>query len=198
VTETDGFATTAAGRPRDPAIDDAILRATRELLVESGYQRLSFENIARRAGVTRPTIYRRWPSKMHLVHEAVFPPRPAELPDSGDIVADLRRLIGRMLAGYARPEARAALPGLIVDLHDDVALRSSVIDRLEDQARAQFAELIGRAQKRGDLVDDLDADALFDAICGALFHRVVARDLLSQAFADELAAIVLRGALPRS
>ena len=66
------------GRPRDPRIDGAVLRATVELLAETGYPGLLVSAIAQRAGTSKPAIYRRWPSKAHLVHEAVFPsaPRP--------------------------------------------------------------------------------------------------------------------------
>ena len=76
------------GRPRDPAIDDAVLAATRALLVEIGCDQLSMVAIADRAGVGRPALYRRWPSKTHLVFEAVFgwqdAPTPA-LEESGPI-----------------------------------------------------------------------------------------------------------------
>src|SRR4051795_11981162 len=65
--------TTDLGRPRDPRIDDSVLRATVELLGASGYADLSVDAIAKRAGTSKPAIYRRWPSKAHLVHEAVFP-----------------------------------------------------------------------------------------------------------------------------
>ena len=61
------------GRPRDPRIDSAVLDATVELLGETDYASLSVDAIARRAGTSKPAIYRRWPSKAHLVHEAVFP-----------------------------------------------------------------------------------------------------------------------------
>ncbi|WP_254848128.1 helix-turn-helix domain-containing protein, partial [Mycobacterium avium] len=61
------------GRPRDPRIDAAVLRATVELLAETGYPGLLVSAIAQRAGTSKPAIYRRWPSKAHLVHEAVFP-----------------------------------------------------------------------------------------------------------------------------
>ena len=64
------------GRPRDPRIDEAVLAATRELLAEVGYKRLSMGLVARRAGVHRPAIYRRWSSKPHLVCEAVYPAPP--------------------------------------------------------------------------------------------------------------------------
>ncbi|NUU22630.1 MAG: TetR/AcrR family transcriptional regulator, partial [Streptomycetaceae bacterium] len=131
------------GRPRDPQIDDAILTAVRDLLAEDGYAKLSFETVARRAGVTRPTIYRRWSSKAQLVHEAVFPARATEvlIPDTGDFAADVRGMIADTAASYARPEARAALPGLFTDLHQNPELRATVIDRLESRAREQIRAL---------------------------------------------------------
>jgi AcrR family transcriptional regulator len=65
--------TTDLGRPRNPRIDDAVLRSTIELLSKSGYADLSVDAIAKRAGTSKPAIYRRWRSKARLVHEAVFP-----------------------------------------------------------------------------------------------------------------------------
>jgi AcrR family transcriptional regulator len=59
------------GRPRDPALDEAIIVATRRRLAEDGYSRMSLGDIAADAGVTRPTIYRRWPGKFELVVEAL-------------------------------------------------------------------------------------------------------------------------------
>ncbi|HSA41422.1 MAG TPA: helix-turn-helix domain-containing protein, partial [Mycobacterium sp.] len=59
-----------AGRPRDPRIDAAILAATAELLVEIGYPNVTMAAIAERAGTTKTALYRRWPGKAELVHEA--------------------------------------------------------------------------------------------------------------------------------
>ena len=61
------------GSRRDPAIDEAVLAATRSLLVERGYSATTIDLIAATAGVSRPAVYRRWSSKAQLVHEAVFP-----------------------------------------------------------------------------------------------------------------------------
>jgi AcrR family transcriptional regulator len=189
----------ASGRPRDPRIDRAVLDAVRHLLVEVGYPRLSFELVARRAGVTRPAIYRRWPSKVHLVHEAVFPePGTVVVEDTGDFDGDLRRLVRRNLASYARPEARAALPGLLSDLHGDEVLRHSVLDGLESQVRAQFALLVDRARDSRVVARDVDPDALLDVIVGAIFHRVIARDDTDEDFAETLADLVLDGVRRRS
>src|SRR6476659_8086889 len=62
-----------AGRPRDPQVDASIRAATLELLVEDGYQATTIQAVARRAGVSAPSIYRRWSSKAELVEAAVFP-----------------------------------------------------------------------------------------------------------------------------
>jgi AcrR family transcriptional regulator len=186
------------GRPRDPRIDGDVLTATRELLVEIGYARLSFELVAKRAGISRPTIYRRWPSKMHLVHAAVFPdPDSSLVADTGDFAADLRTMIRRTLRSYARPEAQGAIPGLLSDLHDDPQLRSAVIDRLENQVRVHLAGVVAGAVARGEASPDVDADALLDTIAGALFHRVVARQELSEGFVAQLADLLLHGVEPR-
>ena len=82
--------TTEIGRPRDARIDGAVLQATVDLLGETGYAELSVDAIARRARTSKPAIYRRWPSKAHLVHEAVFPISDAtELPDTGSLAGDV-------------------------------------------------------------------------------------------------------------
>jgi AcrR family transcriptional regulator len=181
------------GRPRDARIDEAVLAATRDLLVDVGYTRLSYELIARRAGVTRPAIYRRWPSKAHVVHDAVFPTEEAELvPDTDDFEDDLRRMIARTLASYARPEARVAVPGLLTDL-DDVDRRRDVVDGLQNRVREQLAARVGRAVAEHQVQAGTDADLLLDVIVGALIHRVVARQSLDAAFADELADLLLDG-----
>lgn len=189
------------GRPRDPQIDAAILTAVRELLAEEGYGRLSFETVARRAGVTRPTIYRRWSSKPQLVHEAVFPARDTAvlIPDTGDFAADVRRMIADTVASYARPEARAALPGLFTDLSQDPRLRAEVIDGLENRVREQFRAMVRAACERGAVRADADADVLFDAVLGAVFTRSVAhRDVdIPPAFVDSLTALVVDGVAVR-
>ena len=77
VTISNEMVATQTGRPRDGQIDDAVLRATVELLERDGYLQLTIANVAERAGTTKPAIYRRWPTKAHLVHEAVFPAQAA-------------------------------------------------------------------------------------------------------------------------
>ena len=116
--------TTDLGRPRDPRIDSAVLRSTVDLLGETGYAELSVDAIARRAGTSKPAIYRRWPSKAHLVHEAVFPLSDAtELPDTGSLAGDVREMVRRTVTVLTTPAARAALPGLVGEMAADLGRR---------------------------------------------------------------------------
>jgi AcrR family transcriptional regulator len=202
---------TSAGRPRDSSIDDRVLAATRALLVEVGYNQLTFGLVARTADVNRPAMYRRWPSKMHLVYEALFPNQPAPnqpapdqpAPDqplpvakgSGDFETDLRAMIHRSVAFYCRPEARAALPGLLVDVGADDALRGTVVERIETPARGHVADLVARASERGQIVDGVDSDVLFDCIVGTLLREIMLGRSPSPAFADSLTDLLLRPVL---
>ena len=142
--------TTDLGRPRDPRIDGAVLRATVELLAETGYADLLVSAIAERAGTSKPAIYRRWPSKAHLVHEAVFPIGDATaLPDTGSLAEDLREMVRRTAAFLTTPAARAALPGLVGEMAADLTLHSALLERFGDIIGGGLAELLQRAADRG-------------------------------------------------
>ncbi len=118
----------ARGRPRDPAIDDAALQAARDLLIEVGWDKLSMVAIADRANVGRPALYRRWPSRTHLVFEAVFSWRDAPTPveDAPDSAEWIRRSFAYTQELFHRPEVRAALPGLMASLRDHPDLNSAL------------------------------------------------------------------------
>ena len=71
VSATERSPARAPGRPRSAQAHRAILDATIELFVESGYEGLSIEGVAARAGVGKTTIYRRWSSKEDLIVDAI-------------------------------------------------------------------------------------------------------------------------------
>src|SRR5438552_7396577 len=94
------------GRPRDPAVDEAILTAAVDLLAEVGYARLTMEQVAARAGVGKASLYLRWPNKVALVAEAIQHRAaviPA-LPDTGSLPADMRAFLRALLRGRAAGE----------------------------------------------------------------------------------------------
>jgi AcrR family transcriptional regulator len=184
------------GRPRDPRIDDAVLAATRELLTELGYRNVSIGLVARRAGVHRPAIYRRWPSKPHLVFEAVYPMPPTPLPvatDSGDFATDFRAYIARVVNDFRRPEAAAALPGLLADLSGEPEMRRSVIDRMDTASRRHVNDMLTRAADRGQIAPGTDAGVLFDCVVGSVIQRMVVTREPSDQFAGQLADLLIAG-----
>jgi len=170
-----------------------VLAATRALLVEVGYARLSYELVGRRAGVSRPTLYRRWPSKAHIVHDALFSDRgDNSWPAQGDFADGLRAMIRRLVDSYARPEAQAALPGLLADLSEP-GLRHSVLDSLQQPVRVAFAERVEAGIRRGEVRPGLDPQVLMDVVIGTVLQRVVVQQEADAALADQLSQLLLLG-----
>ncbi len=117
-------ATRAAGRPRDPQLDERVLAATRELLVEVGWDAMSVRGIAERSGVSRAAIARRWPSRPHLALDAIlgFAPDLSRF-EGTDHAGWVAALVDGAFELFDRPEVRAAVPGLLAALRDHDDLR---------------------------------------------------------------------------
>jgi AcrR family transcriptional regulator len=187
--------TTDLGRPRDPRIDSAVLRATVELLGETGYAGLSVDAIARRAGTSKPAIYRRWPSKAHLVHEAVFPMSDAtELPDTGSLAGDVHEMMRRTLAVLTTPAARAALPGLVGEMASDLTLHAALLERFGDVLSRGLTERLADAEARGEVRAEVTAADLAEAIAGISLLALLTRGAaLDDAWVERAATLILRG-----
>lgn len=187
------------GRPRDPRIDAAVLRATVELLAETGYPGLLVSAIAERAGTSKPAIYRRWPSKAHLVHEAVFPIGAAtEIPDTGSLPADLREMVLRAMVFLTTPAARAALPGLVGEMAADPTLHSVLLERFAGITGGGLGELLERAAARGEVRSDATASELAsqitDAIAGITLMGLLTRpDEFDDTWIDRTTTLLLKG-----
>jgi AcrR family transcriptional regulator len=184
-------ATTASpGRPRDPNRDQAILRATLELMAVRGFE-LGIEEVAERAGVAKTTIYRRFPSKEELVIaalETVAVPQPA--PDTGSVRADLIEFGLRRLEEAETVATPLVGMRLLSDLWQYPKLLAIFSERILAPARAPLVAIVERGIARGELRDDIDRDLIVDSLYGGLVYRtlisgdlsVVARDL--EAFLD--------------
>ena len=181
----------AVGRPRDPEKDVAVVRATRELLVEAGYQGTTVVAVARRAGVGAPTIYRRWPSKESLVEEAAFGhAQPAPLPEaSGDLRTDLRAWVAMFLDWLAHPVTRAALPGLLTAYHRDEELYERLVVRSELGVRTTMLDMLTPTLAKLPAAQrDTRADAVFDFLVATTTARAMTRGLADRdAFCDRTA-----------
>ncbi|MCK0175307.1 MULTISPECIES: TetR-like C-terminal domain-containing protein [Mycobacteriaceae] len=177
----------APGRPRDGRIDAAIIDATRELILQTGYSALSLSAIAARAGTTTAAIYRRWSGKAQLVHEAVLSAEATSIPDgAGDIRADIRALVETTRAMFDRPEVRVALPGLIADTVADPDLHRTMTARLAGNLAA-FESRFGQQRRGGD-----DLPMLAEVVAGTAIFRILIRHdaSLDDAWVDAMTELI--------
>jgi AcrR family transcriptional regulator len=164
------------GRPRDSEVHEAVLEATRSLLLEAGYHRLTIEAVASRAATSRSTIYRWWPSLGALVLEAVGPELTIDaVPDSGDSAEDIRAAIRQLVATFSRPLARLVIQAVVANLDDDPTMAASFRETWVYPWRVTATDALQRARRRGDLVDGFELDELLDVIVGTVFQRTVTR-----------------------
>ena len=184
-----------AGRPRDPRIDAAIVRATAELLVEIGYANLTLAAVAERAGTTKTALYRRWSSKAELVHESAFPTAPSALAaPAGDIAGDVRAMLSATRDVFTSPVVRAALPGLIADMGADPDLNARVMSRFTGLFAAVHDRLVEAVHCR-EVHADVDPDRLIELIGGATMMRMllVPEGDLDDGWVDQTTAILVHG-----
>lgn len=191
--------TGSIGRPRDPRIDRAVLRAAEELVVEVGYADLTVGAIAERAGTTKPAIYRRWPGKAYLVHEAAFPDSaPGPAPDDGPLADDVRTMVAACRDIFARPVARAALPGLLAEVVGDPVLNGAVLTRFQAGTWGAMHERLVRAVESGEAGPRVDPDVLIETVGGATLLALLNGRELDDAWVDRLSALLLDGLLVRT
>lgn len=183
------------GRPRDRRIDGAVLSATVDLLGEGGYAALSVDAIAQRAGTSKPAIYRRWPSKAHLVHEAAFPVSAAtELPDTGSLDGDIREMLRRTVAVLSTPAARAALPGLLGEMATDTTLHAALLERFADVLTRGLGDRLGAAVARDEVRPDVTAEDLTEMVAGvALLGALALSRELDDDWIDRHSTLIMKG-----
>lgn len=164
-------ATRPPGRPLNPALDDQILGATQDLLIQEGFERLTMDAVARRCGVSKATIYRRWPSKTALVvaaAAALF--RAPDPPDTGDLRTDLLAC-GR---AYVQQEGRNAqvLASVMNASRHDPELRQAAQDAVGSPYSGLFEAVLGRAAQHGLIRRDLDLATIAHVLPAVAYEQV--------------------------
>jgi len=187
------------GRARNPRTHQAILDAAVELLAEIGYQELSIERVAARAGVGKATIYRWWNSKSALVIEAMQHGMPlAPPPQTGDLHADLRATVTAAAHTFTETPAGATVPALAADIPRDPATAERLRQFLRPR-RDAAREVLLRAAAAAQLPADVDIETVIDLFVGAIFYRKLVRGLeIDDAMIEQLVLLILDGRLPRT
>jgi AcrR family transcriptional regulator len=161
------------GRPRDPEIDVSVLKATLALLDESGYSRLTLEEVARRAGTTKPAIYRRWRGRQRLVLAALGSRLgEARAPDTGCTLCDLDECLKVFVAAFRRMPPDVLGP-LFADCAGDPELRAAFMSALFEPPRSAVRETLERAHARGELREEVDLGLVLDLTGSLVYYRAL-------------------------
>src|SRR4051812_35695334 len=182
------------GRPRDPRRDEAILDAALELVAEVGYDRVTVDALASRAGVSKPTIYLRFPGgKAAVVAAAIMARKAAQsgYPDTGDLRADLVAYVEQSIAQIERNVHLAA--GLTCHLRDSPELAEAFREHAVGAERARIHAILSRAAERGELDDAAAVTPLFVGVAPSLIHTrvLLTGEPLDASFVDALVDDVL-------
>ncbi|MCG5217473.1 TetR-like C-terminal domain-containing protein [Streptosporangium sp. KLBMP 9127] len=162
--------TPRTGRPRDERVDAAILAATRDVLTETGYARLTMDAVAARAGAGKAAIYRRYATKQELVYAATVHDLDLRIPpDTGSLTTDLKALIDDILATMGSPTALGSVPGLMADVSADPALAARFQQTFVARQQECITAVLDRAVHRGELQDKPDLDVLHALLAGPVF-----------------------------
>jgi AcrR family transcriptional regulator len=193
-----------ARAPRRPAgaavlretVTTAIRRATLAELARAGYARMSMEAIARRAGVGKAAIYRRWPTKSALVVTVISTVASIEvdIPDTGSLRGDVRALVAMNAALLRRPMTQRILADLMAETRREPQLEAALRGQVQDSRRAKGRDLLRHAIARGELRADLDFDLALDLLIAPLYWRIIAtRRTATPAYLDALTTMILAG-----
>jgi AcrR family transcriptional regulator len=173
VSPTGARASAAGGRPRSPEADEAIVAAAVDLFAQHGYEGLSIEAVAERAGVARSTVYRRYPGKFELVLAALGSPAhedEAPAPDTGSLAGDLVALAGQLRDRFRSEHLGRTIIALVAAAAIQPEL-SHAHQAFVAQRRQRGLALVERGVARGELPAGTDADLLVDLVVGTVFYR---------------------------
>jgi AcrR family transcriptional regulator len=187
------------GRPRSTAADEAIVRATLELLLEHGYRGLTMEQVRGRAAVGKATLYRRYGSKEELVADAVrHLDQQIPVPDTGSVRGDILAVAGSVLAAAARVGAAAFMPRLLAESAGDPQMQEIFYANLVAPRRAVMEQVLRRGVARGELRDDLDVELAIDLITGPWVYRLlISGGVVPAGGPERLVDLVLSGIAAR-
>jgi AcrR family transcriptional regulator len=182
------------GRPRNSEADGAIVDACLALLAEQGYDRCSMEAVAARAGVTRATVYRRHPSKAHMVTAAVSSLAgigEADGPESG--LASVIGLVQQFRDNLEGCDGLSIASSLYIQREEHPEMLDEFRERVVHPCRARLIAALLAAREAGELRPDADAELATDALIGGFLARALAGIPLQDDWAEQTVRALWRG-----
>ncbi|ATW48181.1 TetR/AcrR family transcriptional regulator [Streptomyces peucetius] len=204
MTETKGPDSSRRSERSRRAIHDAALA----LVGEIGYARTTIEGIASRAGVGKQTIYRWWPSKAAVLLEAFLDlaeqasdaagPGGYEIPDTGDLEADLRLVLRATVDEMNTPVYDAPARALAAEGVVDAAVGAQFVEKLLEPQLQLYVTRLRAAQQAGQVRPGIDPRIALELFVGPLAHRWLLRTLpLTHEYADLVVDYAVNGLAPR-
>jgi AcrR family transcriptional regulator len=188
------------GRPRSEKARRAILQAAADLLLDDGVARVSMDAVAERAGVSKATIYRWWPSKERLALEALLEWAAASSPprDTGTLRGDLLALVRPWVRDIRKRPFGRVIAALVTEAQSDPEFAAIYCRHFVEQRRGPMRAAFARAIDRDEAPADLDVDVALDLIYGPLYHRLLhGHAPLTERFAQDVVELALSGILRR-
>jgi AcrR family transcriptional regulator len=183
------------GRPLDPEIDAAIVKAAAQVLVEQGIQRMTIPGVAAAAGVAKTTVYRRYATPVELALAAIARMNAAAPdPDTGSTRADLVQLLDD-----ARNRIDPAVTAtVLVEAHTHPELLEAARHQMITPAVERFRRALRKGVESGELRHDLDVEAAADAVFGAYWTRVYERGRPGSEWPEKAVAMIWPGLTDRA
>ncbi|MGI9822846.1 TetR/AcrR family transcriptional regulator [Agromyces sp. Marseille-Q5079] len=152
----------------------AVLESAMALCRETGFARLTIEAIAERAGVSKKTIYRWWPSKGAVLLEAVFDAAASVAPhgDTGDLARDMSAQMMGVVA-LLTPQDTSPVAAIIAEAQRDPAIADALREQVIRPNIEHFEERMRSAQRAGEIPEDADLGVALDLFYGPIYHRLV-------------------------
>lgn len=186
------------GRPRDARLDKALLRSALEVFLENGYSAATFSEVARRAGVGTPAIYRRWPHKAAMAIDVYYREMDeTPVPETASIKEDLVEFMRVRIRQVRRPLTRRVMMPLLLEALTDTRAESAVGGRMSEYPQSLLRR-IRRAVDTGQLRLNIEPARFLDLLIGtvvvpALFNLPVPEESDAESIVDQ----VLLGLKPR-
>ena len=182
------------GRPRSEEAHAAILEAAVALVREVGYDNVTMDGIAARAGVGKATVYRRWSGKETLVAEAIEGiMRAVPVPDTGSTRSDLARLLRSALTMYRDPATGPLLSGFVAAMARSEVIAAAIRDGFDARWREAMRAVLRRGVARGELRRRLDLDLVIDVASAPLFYRyLMTGGPVNERLVDDVVAATMR------
>lgn len=187
------------GRPRSEAADRAILAAAVQLLARDGYQSMRMSDVALAAGVGKPTLYRRYPSKPDLVAAAIVALTAGPHPEP-DLPADTRAALLDLLRSTARalatPGGMTILGSLLAQEQRDPDLIAAFRARVFEPRHEVVRDVLARGITAGDVDPAARLEIVVDVLFGALLARAVLGEPVTEYWLTGVVNLAMRGVTP--